>query len=47
MRKIETMAGMQVHAQRVDGLDVNGMRALADQLRDKLRSGVVALGGGE
>ena len=36
--------GVQVHAQRTDGLDVNGMRALADQLRDKLRSGVVALG---
>ncbi|MBV6469896.1 MAG: Alanine--tRNA ligase [Nitrospirae bacterium] len=36
--------GVQVHAQRADGLDVNGMRALADQLRDKLRSGVVAIG---
>ena len=36
--------GVQVHAQRADGLDVNGLRALADQLRDKLRSGVVALG---
>ncbi len=36
--------GVQVHVQRTDGLDVNGMRALADQLRDKLRSGVVALG---
>ncbi|WHZ14262.1 MAG: Alanyl-tRNA synthetase [Nitrospira sp.] len=36
--------GVKVHAQRTDGLDVNGMRALADQLRDKLRSGVVALG---
>ncbi|MCS6288684.1 MAG: alanine--tRNA ligase [Nitrospira sp.] len=36
--------GVQVHAQRTDGLDVNGMRALADQLRDRLRSGVVALG---
>jgi alanyl-tRNA synthetase len=36
--------GVQVHTQRTDGLDVNGMRALADQLRDKLRSGVVALG---
>ena len=33
--------GVNVHAQRTDGLDVNGMRALADQLRDKLRSGVV------
>jgi alanyl-tRNA synthetase len=40
----KTVAGVQVHAQRVDGLDVTGMRALADQLRDKLRTGVVALG---
>ncbi len=40
----KTVAGIQVHAQRTDGLDVNGMRALADQLRDKLKSGVVALG---
>jgi alanyl-tRNA synthetase len=39
-----TVRGVQVHAQRVDGLDINGMRALGDQLRDKLRSGVVALG---
>ena len=40
----KTIAGVQVHVQRADGLDVNGMRALADQLRDKLKSGVVALG---
>ncbi len=40
----KTVAGIQVHVQRTDGLDVNGMRALADQLRDKLKSGVVALG---
>ncbi len=40
----KTIAGIQVHVQRTDGLDVNGMRALADQLRDKLKSGVVALG---
>jgi alanyl-tRNA synthetase len=40
----KTIAGVQVHVQRTDGLDVNGMRALADQLRDKLKSGVVALG---
>jgi alanyl-tRNA synthetase len=42
--KAQTIAGVQVHVQRTDGLDVNGMRALADQLRDKLKSGVVALG---
>ncbi|MEC4889871.1 MAG: alanine--tRNA ligase [Nitrospira sp.] len=40
----KTVAGVPVHVQRTDGLDVNGMRALADQLRDKLKSGVVALG---
>jgi alanyl-tRNA synthetase len=40
----KTIAGVQVHVQRTDGLDVNGMRVLADQLRDKLKSGVVALG---
>ncbi len=39
-----TIAGVAVHVQRTDGLDVSAMRALADQLRDKLKSGVVALG---
>jgi alanyl-tRNA synthetase len=42
--KAQTIADVQVYVQRTDGLDVNGMRALADQLRDKLKSGVVALG---
>ncbi len=40
----KTVAGISVHVQRTDGLDMNAMRALADQLRDKLKSGVVALG---
>ena len=40
----KTVAGVPVHVQRTDGLDMNGMRALGDQLRDKLKSGVVALG---
>jgi alanyl-tRNA synthetase len=40
----KTVAGVSVHVQRTDGLDVNGMRTLADQLRDKLKSGVIALG---
>jgi alanyl-tRNA synthetase len=39
-----TISGVPVHVQRTDGLDMNGMRMLADQLRDKLKSGVVALG---
>jgi alanyl-tRNA synthetase len=42
--QVRTIAGVHVHVQRTDGMDVNGMRALADQLRDKLKSGVVALG---
>ncbi|MDF0675218.1 MAG: alanine--tRNA ligase [Nitrospira sp.] len=42
--KVKTIAGVTVHQQRTDGLDVNGMRTLADQLRDKLKSGVIALG---
>ncbi len=42
--KVKTIAGVQVHIQRTDGLDVNGMRALADQLRNKWKSVVVALG---
>ena len=41
---IKTIAGVSVHVQRTDGLDANGMRALADQLRDKMKSGVIALG---
>jgi alanyl-tRNA synthetase len=40
----KTVAGVQVHVQRTDGLDAHGMRELADQLRDKMKSGVVALG---
>jgi alanyl-tRNA synthetase len=39
-----TVAGIKVLKRRTDRLDVNGMRVLADQLRDKLKSGVVALG---
>ena len=41
---VRTVEGVSVHVQRTDGLDVNGMRALADQLRDKLKSGIIALG---
>jgi alanyl-tRNA synthetase len=42
--QVRTVHGVQVHAQRADGLDASGMRALADRLREKLRSGVIALG---
>jgi alanyl-tRNA synthetase len=39
-----TISGIKVLKRRADRLDVNGMRTLADQLREKLKSGVVALG---
>jgi len=42
---VRTVKGVQVHAQRVDGMEGGELRALADQIRDKLKSGVVALGG--
>ena len=38
------MAGVSVYVQRVDGLEMNDLRALADTVRDKLKSGVIALG---
>jgi alanyl-tRNA synthetase len=41
----KTIQGVKVHVQRTDGLDVSAMRALADQLRDKMKTGVIALGG--
>jgi alanyl-tRNA synthetase len=38
------VAGIRVLARRVDNLDANGMRQLADSLSHKLKSGVVVLG---
>jgi alanyl-tRNA synthetase len=38
------VAGVPVYLQRVDGLEVNDLRSLADQVRDKLKSGIVVLG---
>ncbi len=43
--QVRTIGNVQVHVQRTDGMDMNGMRALADRLREKLGSGVIALGG--
>ena len=39
-----SVRGIQVHAQRADGLDGAELRALADRVRDKLKTGVIALG---
>ena len=39
-----TIAGVTVHARRVDGLEINDLRSLADTVRDRLKSGVIVLG---
>src|SRR5437899_3092083 len=39
-----TVAGVSVHRRRVDGMEMNDLRALADIMRDKLKSGIVVLG---
>jgi alanyl-tRNA synthetase len=36
--------GTKLIARRVEGLDKTGLRAMSDQLRDRLRSGIVVLG---
>ena len=41
---VRTIHGIRVHAQRADGMAIAELRALVDQLRDKLKSGVIALG---
>jgi alanyl-tRNA synthetase len=43
--RIKEIKGVKVLAHRVDNLDRPQMRTLVDQLRDKLGSGVVVLGG--
>ena len=39
-----TIKGVKVVSVKVDGYDANGLRELADALRNKLRSGIVVLG---
>jgi alanyl-tRNA synthetase len=43
-RSLRTVRGVQVHAQKAEGMDQAGLRTLADQVRDKVKSGVIALG---
>jgi alanyl-tRNA synthetase len=40
----QTVAGVPVYIQRVDGMEMNDLRKLADTVRDKLKSGIIALG---
>ncbi|OQW60321.1 MAG: alanine--tRNA ligase, partial [Nitrospira sp. ST-bin4] len=42
---IQTISGVKVHAQRADEIDMAGLRALADRLREREQSCVIALGG--
>jgi len=41
--EIEEVAGVKLVARQVSGLDKDGLRALVDQHRDKIKSGVVVL----
>ena len=43
--QVRTIHGIKVHVQRADGIDMAGLRALADQLREKVSTCVLALGG--
>ena len=43
MSQVKEVNGFKVLAARVEGVDMNGMRNLGDQLKDKLGEGVVVL----
>ena len=44
---VRTVAGVKLLVARIDGADSRALRTSADQLKDKLGSGVVVLGGVE
>ena len=43
MNQVQEVNGVKVLAARVDGVDMNGLRNLGDQLKDKLEEGVILL----
>lgn len=43
MEQVEDVKGMKVLAIRVDGVDMNGLRELGDQLKTKLGEGIVVI----
>ena len=47
MEQLKTVAGLQLLAMEAEGLDMNGLRNMGDQLRDKLDEGVVVLASAE
>ncbi len=42
--QVRTVRGVPVHVQRADGMQIAELRTLADRLRDKVKTGVIALG---
>lgn len=44
LSQVREVAGIKMLAARVDAMDGKGMRELADQLRDRLQSGIIVLG---
>jgi alanyl-tRNA synthetase len=42
--RVRVVGGIQVYAQRVEGMESHELRRLADQIRNRLPSGVIALG---
>ena len=43
MDKTEEVKGVKLLAERISGVDMNGLRDLGDQLRAKLQEGVIVL----
>jgi alanyl-tRNA synthetase len=41
---VKTVAGVAVLSERLDGLDAEGLRSVMDTLRERVKSGVIALG---
>ena len=44
LSEVRNILGIKVLSKRIKGLDKTGLRSLANQLKDKLKSGVVVLG---
>ena len=44
--RVQEIAGIKLLAAEIDGVDMNGLRDLGDQLKEKLGEGVVVLASG-
>ena len=43
MNQVEEVNGMKVLATKVEGVDMNGLRELGDQLKEKIGEGIVVI----